>query len=108
MLSLRMGILKNNGKSIQKWKSILLGGIMENAELRKVDSQGRIVLPADWRASEIKHSNEVIVIKYKGYLKIIPKKNQNFASYFDSVEFENEIIEKAEDWSDVEQKIYKN
>ncbi|MEM0376639.1 MAG: hypothetical protein QXI90_02530 [Thermofilum sp.] len=35
-------------------------------ELKKVGSQGRIVLPADWRESEMGCSREVYVIKGEG------------------------------------------
>jgi len=40
-------------------------------EVRKIDSQGRFILPADWRNSELAGVQEVYVIKRKGYLKIV-------------------------------------
>ena len=45
-----------------------------NTEIRKVDSQGRIVLPLKWREKELKTGDEVIIIEDEGILKIIPKK----------------------------------
>ncbi len=45
-----------------------------NTEIRKVDPQGRVVLPKDWRERELKDIDEVIIIEEKGILKIIPKK----------------------------------
>jgi len=35
-------------------------------ETRKVDSRGRLILPADWRKSEVAGAREVYVIKRKG------------------------------------------
>ena len=38
-------------------------------EIKKVDSQGRIVLPLDWRETDLQGATEVFVIKEKGFLK---------------------------------------
>ena len=67
-----------------------------NVEIKKVDSQGRIVLPADWRESDLKYSNEVFIIKEPGCLKIIPKQKIDLTKYFDKVDFdvEDELFEK--------------
>ncbi len=51
------------------WWEILETGV----EIKKVDIQGRIILPADWREAEIGESRELDVIKRKGYLKLVPK-----------------------------------
>ena len=80
----------------------------QQSEIRKVDSQGRIVLPLDWRESDLKSNKEVIVIKCKGYLKILPKKKENMSDFFDSVEFEDDILENIEDWTEIEKKILSN
>ena len=32
-------------------------------EVKKVDSQGRLILPADWRESEVGESRELYVVK---------------------------------------------
>jgi len=55
-------------------------------EVKKVDSQGRIILPADWRKAEIGASRELYVIKRKGYLKLIPKQKVDLAEFFDKVD----------------------
>jgi len=73
-----------------------------NTEIRKVDSQGRIVLPRKWRKNELKGGNEVIIIEDKGILKIIPKKKIDLTQFFDSIEFDDDFIDKLEDWSDFE------
>ena len=38
-------------------------------EVKRLDSQGRIILPADWREAEVGERREVYIIKRKGYLK---------------------------------------
>jgi bifunctional DNA-binding transcriptional regulator/antitoxin component of YhaV-PrlF toxin-antitoxin module len=79
----------------------------EQSEIRKVDSQGRIVLPLEWRESDLKPSNEVIIIKYKGYLKILPRRKGKLSEFFDKIEFEDEVMQNLEDWTETEKKIYK-
>ena len=73
-----------------------------NTEIRKVDSQGRIVLPLKWREKELKNEDEVIIIEDEGILKIIPKKKVDLTKFFDSLEFDENLIDKLEDWSDFE------
>lgn len=73
-----------------------------NTEIRKVDSQGRIVLPLKWREKELKNEDEVIIIEDEGILKIIPKKKVDLTKFFDSLEFDDDLMEKLENWSDFE------
>ncbi len=73
-----------------------------NTEIRKVDSQGRIVLPLKWREKELKNEDEVIIIEDEGILKIIPKKKVDLTKYFDSLEFDDDLIDKLDDWSNFE------
>jgi bifunctional DNA-binding transcriptional regulator/antitoxin component of YhaV-PrlF toxin-antitoxin module len=84
-----------------------------NVEIKKVDSQGRIVLPSDWRDSDLKYSNEVYIIKEPGCLKIIPKKKVDLTKFFDKVDFdiEDEVFE--EDWKTIkgnllQRKVFKS
>ncbi|MEM2276377.1 MAG: AbrB/MazE/SpoVT family DNA-binding domain-containing protein [Thermoproteota archaeon] len=72
-------------------------------EVKKVDSQGRVILPADWRESEMGEYREVYVIKGKGYLKIIPKRKVDLTEYFDKIDLN---IEAIGDWKEFERKIY--
>ncbi len=73
-----------------------------NTEIRKVDSQGRIVLPLKWREKELKNGDEVIILEDEGILKIIPKKKIDLTKFFDSLEFDEDLIDKLEEWSDFE------
>jgi bifunctional DNA-binding transcriptional regulator/antitoxin component of YhaV-PrlF toxin-antitoxin module len=55
-------------------------------EVKKVDAQGRLILPADWREVEVGESGELYVIKRKGYLKIVPKRRVDLTESFDKVD----------------------
>jgi bifunctional DNA-binding transcriptional regulator/antitoxin component of YhaV-PrlF toxin-antitoxin module len=72
-------------------------------EIKKVDSQGRFILPADWREAEIGESKELYVVKRKGYLKLIPKRRVDLTESFDKVDLGVKSICK---WSDFEKEIY--
>ncbi len=73
-----------------------------NTEIKKVDAQGRIVLPRDWRERELKENRDVIIIEEKGILKIIPQRKVDLTKFFDSLELEDDMIEYLEDWSKFE------
>jgi bifunctional DNA-binding transcriptional regulator/antitoxin component of YhaV-PrlF toxin-antitoxin module len=45
-----------------------------DVEVKKVDAQGRLILPADWHEAKLSESKELYIIKRKGYLKIVPKR----------------------------------
>lgn len=72
-------------------------------EVRRVDEQGRLVIPSDWRKRELGGSGEVIIVKGRGFLKIIPKRKPNLRKYFDSVDLGVDIIE---DWEEFERKFH--
>ena len=71
-------------------------------EAKKVDAQGRLILPADWREAEIGESRELYVIKRKGYLKLVPKRRVDLTEYFDSVDLGVKSIDSL---SEFEKKI---
>ena len=77
---------------------ILISGV----EIKKVDSQGRLILPVDWREAEIGESRELYVIKRKGYLKLVPKRCVDLTKYFDKVDLGVKAIGS---WSEFEKKI---
>jgi len=56
------------------------------AEIRKVDAQGRISLPARWRSKRVDDSGEVIVIERGDVLLVKPNVKPDLTRYFDSVE----------------------
>jgi bifunctional DNA-binding transcriptional regulator/antitoxin component of YhaV-PrlF toxin-antitoxin module len=72
-------------------------------EVKKVDSQGRLILPADWREAEIGESRELYIIKRKGYLKIVPKRHIDLTQNFDNVDLG---VETIGNWKQFEKKFY--
>ncbi|MBI4257323.1 MAG: hypothetical protein HY619_00050 [Thaumarchaeota archaeon] len=68
-------------------------------EVKKVDDQGRLILPVDWRQSELKEASEVYVIKRKGYLKIVPKRKIDLVKFFDKAELG---VDAIGEWGDFE------
>jgi AbrB family looped-hinge helix DNA binding protein len=61
-------------------------------EVKKLDSQGRIVLPKEWRE---KWGNEVIMIKFNDRIEILPKRSPKLSQFFDIIEAEiKEDVEK--------------
>ncbi|RLI86383.1 MAG: AbrB/MazE/SpoVT family DNA-binding domain-containing protein [Archaeoglobales archaeon] len=69
---------------------------------RKVDEQGRIILPSDWRERELKDCREVFVIRYGKFLKIIPKRKIDLTEFFDGVD----LGVNVEDWRKFEREFY--
>ena len=77
--------------------------IMESGvEVKKLDSQGRLILPADWREEEIGETREVYVIKRKGYLKVVPKRHVDLTECFDKVDLG---VESIGSWTKFEKKF---
>ena len=72
-------------------------------EVKKMDAQGRLILPADWREVEIGESRELYIIKRKGCLKIVPKRRVDLTENFDKVDLGVEAIES---WKQFEKKFY--
>ena len=72
-------------------------------EVKKVDAQGRLILPADWREAELNENKELFIIKRKGYLKLIPKRRVDLTENFDKVDLGVEAIGS---WKQFEKKIY--
>jgi bifunctional DNA-binding transcriptional regulator/antitoxin component of YhaV-PrlF toxin-antitoxin module len=78
-------------------------GILETGvEIKKVDIQGRLILPADWREAEIGESRELYVIKRKGYLKLVPKRRVDLTEFFDKVDLG---VDSIGNWSEFEKRI---
>ncbi len=71
-------------------------------EIKKVDIQGRLILPADWREAEIGESRELYVIKRKGYLKLVPKRRIDLTEFFDKIDLG---VDSIGNWSEFEKRI---
>jgi len=78
--------------------------IMETGvEVKKIDSQGRLILPSDWRESEVGDSRELYIVKRKGYLKIIPKHKIDLTENFDKIDLG---IGAIGSWKEFERKFF--
>ncbi|ASJ08682.1 AbrB family transcriptional regulator [Thermococcus siculi] len=66
---------------------------MSYVEVKRVDPQGRLVLPKSWRE---KWGNEVIVVEFEDRIEILPRKRPRLSRFFDilEVELKGEDIEK--------------
>ena len=87
------------------WRKIPPDGgdpVSVEVEVKKVDSQGRLILPADWREEELRETKEVLVIKRKGYLQVVPKRRKNLATFFDKAELP---VDTISDWSEFERAL---
>jgi len=54
--------------------------------VRRVDREGRISLPLDWRSRSLKGEKEVVVVEQDDALVIRPRRRPDITRYFDSVE----------------------
>jgi len=72
-------------------------------EVKKVDSQGRVILPADWREAEVGESRELYIIKRKGYLKIVPKRRVDLTEDFDKVDLG---VESIGGWKEFQKRFF--
>jgi bifunctional DNA-binding transcriptional regulator/antitoxin component of YhaV-PrlF toxin-antitoxin module len=74
---------------------------LEEVEVKKVDAQGRLILPSDWRGDNLPEGaeREVYVIKRKNYLKILPKRNVDLTKFFDTADLE---VNSIGDWKTFE------
>ena len=68
-------------------------------EIKKVDSQGRVVLPISWRG-RLK-SDEVVVIEESEKIEILPR-DVDLSKYLDSVEVE---VGNIEDYHEVRKEL---
>ncbi|BAD85480.1 predicted transcription regulator, SpoVT/AbrB family [Thermococcus kodakarensis KOD1] len=66
---------------------------MGAVEVKRVDPQGRLVLPKSWRE---RWGNEVIVVELEDRIEILPRKKPRLSRFFDilEVELKGEDIEK--------------
>ena len=54
-------------------------------EVKRIDRQGRIMLPKEWRE---RWGNEVILIEFGDRIEILPKRKPKLSQFFDIVEAE--------------------
>ncbi len=82
--------------------NIVVKFVESGVEVKKLDSQGRLILPADWREKEIGATREVYVIKRKGYLKVVPRRRVDLTESFDKVDLG---VDSIGSWTQFEKKF---
>jgi len=80
--------------------------LLPHIELQKIDNEGRIVLPVDWRESELKNTDEVVIFRGSGYLKIFSKQSLDLTQFFDKADF-GENVELSSDWNQLHNDLVK-
>jgi len=75
---------------------------MDAIEVRKVDEQGRVLLPSEWRAKELGQAKEVIIMSQGDHLKIIPKKKVDLTKFFDRIDMG---VDGIGDWAAFESRL---
>ena len=70
-------------------------------EIKKIDSQGRVVLPVAWRRR--RKSDEVVVIEERAKVEIFPR-DVDLSKYVDSVEVE---VDNFEDYHEMRKELRK-
>jgi bifunctional DNA-binding transcriptional regulator/antitoxin component of YhaV-PrlF toxin-antitoxin module len=81
----------------------MVESLESGVEVKKLDAQGRLILPADWREAEVGESRELYIVKRKGYLKIVPKRRVDLTENFDKVDLGVDAIGS---WREFEKKFY--
>jgi bifunctional DNA-binding transcriptional regulator/antitoxin component of YhaV-PrlF toxin-antitoxin module len=51
--------------------------------VKKVDAQGRVALPAKWRARELRNTNEVVLVERGNLLLLKPRTKPDLTKHFD-------------------------
>jgi len=59
-------------------------------KIKKIDSQGRIALPAKWRAKVLKKTREVYILEKDDYLLVTPRRRGDLTKHFDAIEVDVE------------------
>jgi AbrB family looped-hinge helix DNA binding protein len=73
---------------------------MGKVVIRKIDKQGRIVIPKEWRSRFA--TTDFILVLNDDKVEIYPK-TSNLLKFIDSVEVE----ELPEDWHELKNKVYR-
>jgi len=85
---------------------IIFWGKRLNMEIKKVDSQGRISLPADWRREVLGDSEEVYVFREGNSLILRPRREPDLVQHFDTVTVDVET-EAFEDYHKLKRALLK-
>ena len=63
---------------------------MTDVKVRRLDPQGRLLIPSDWRREVLGGSNEVVIMRFKDHIKVKPLARRSLTEFFDMVEVDVE------------------
>jgi len=63
---------------------------LTDVEVRKLDPQGRLLIPSDWRREVLGGSSEVVIMKFKDHIRVTPLARRSLTEFFDVVEVDVE------------------
>lgn len=72
-------------------------------EERRIDAQGRISLPVDWRRDVLGDADGVIIIRRGEELVVRPKRSRRPSEFFDTIEVDLES--DLSDWHAVKREL---
>ena len=72
--------------------------------LKRIDAQGRIVVPASWRRKHVR-GDRVLVRPRGDVLELIPQKEIDLTAYFDAAEVD--LKADLSDWHAVQRELRK-
>lgn len=72
-------------------------------EERRIDAQGRISLPVDWRREVLGDACGVIIVRRGDELVVRPKRSRKPSEFFDSIEVDLES--DLSDWHSVKREL---
>ncbi|GAB6102426.1 AbrB/MazE/SpoVT family DNA-binding domain-containing protein [Thermococcus atlanticus] len=58
---------------------------MTAVEVKRIDAQGRLVIPKSWRE---RWGNEVVLVEFEDRIEIIPRKKPRLSRFFDIIDAE--------------------
>jgi len=61
-----------------------------DVKVRRLDPQGRLLIPSDWRREVLGGSSEVVIMKSKDHIKVKPLAKGSLTEFSDTVEVDAE------------------
>jgi bifunctional DNA-binding transcriptional regulator/antitoxin component of YhaV-PrlF toxin-antitoxin module len=65
---------------------VITGEDMMEVEVKRVDSQGRVALPADWRREVLEDNKEVVLLREGDLIVIKARRKPDLTLLFDTLE----------------------
>ena len=79
---------------------VIVGGTTEKVVIKRVDRQGRITIPKEWR--DLLKAEEFVMVLMEDRIELYPKR-ANLSKFIDSIEVE----ELPDDWHEFKRKVYR-